>query len=607
MNDGELGKPELSILQSPRDLRARAEDLYRTSATDVSQMTTEDVQTLVQELQIHQIELEMQNEELLRTQRKLAESQHRYADLYDFAPVGCITFDNKGKILEANYTATNILGIEKNGLLYRRLSDFIHPDSQDEFYFYQQSIAASDSKEECELKMLPRDGSPLIVRMEGRRSGNEYKYNFRVALVDITARKEAETALVQLNKNLELRVEERSADLRKQSEELKTAVTEAHKAARIKAEFLANMSHEIRTPLNGIMGMADLLLESNLDADQRELAETVMTCSKSLLGLVNDVLDFSKIEASELHFSPVAFELRRILDRLEKLFRVTYKSKEINFILEVAKDVPEYVITDPDRLEQILVNLIGNSIKFTGFGGTVILLVEALEIKDMQCPLKFHVIDTGIGILEEKMTLIFEPFSQADSTTTRRYGGTGLGLTISRQLAQKLGGDISVRSKEGIGSVFSLSLHLELANTDSADQIARPDENWSPDKGKKSIRILLAEDNLVNARLVIRALEKEGYKVLHALNGREALDLYQKNDVDLVLMDIQMPDMDGVEACNLIKKVKKDFSPPVVALTAHVIRKENEKEMKICFDDYLTKPHSRRDLLEIILKYLPRR
>ena len=399
-----------------------------------------------------------------------------------------------------------------------------------------------------------------------------------------------------------LGISEDITDRKATEDALREARDRALKASLVKSEFLANMSHEIRTPMNGVIGMTNLLLDSELTVDQRDLAETVKDSAAALLAIINDILDFSKIEAGKLTLNPTPFAMDKFLHDIERLHFTRFHEKNLTFVMERGPDVPEFLVGDTHRLRQIIINLIGNALKFTAAEGAIVLHVECINSFAGNCTLRFSVIDTGVGIPQDKHAEIFEAFSQADSSTTRKYGGTGLGLTIASQLAKLMNGDIGVSSAVGRGSVFYFTAELrmssaaELAANHSREEtipVAASSQN-------DGLRVLLAEDNAVNQKLVVRMLEKAGHKVVVAGNGLEALDLFGKNEFDLILMDIQMPIMGGDEATARIRATMGEKRVPIVALTAHAMSGDKEKYLAKGMDGYVSKPINAKTLLDTI-------
>ena len=403
---------------------------------------------------------------------------------------------------------------------------------------------------------------------------------------EVEERKRAEEALRELNTELEERVRERTRLATERAEELARAKEEAERANSVKSEFLAVMSHELRTPLNGVRGMLEFLHETKMSKEQSEYAETALSCSNTLLHLIDDLLDLSKIEAGKLEIRRKPFSLKTMLADIDNVYRPTLEHTDLALKTELDESLPDWVSGDESRIVQVVTNLVGNAVKYSKQGVVTLSVERAGEL------IRIVVKDEGPGIPEEFQASLFEPFTQLDSSTARSYGGVGLGLAVVHRLVRLMGGTLDFESAEGRGTQFEITLSLPAcpAPIDA--------ESSDGECDLSALSILVVEDNPINRRVVTTQLEKlQAGEVVVAEDGRKALEFLSKRAVDLILLDCQMPGLDGFEVARLIRSDAERFGRPIIiALTAHALSEERQRCLDVGMDDFLSKPLAFKNL-----------
>jgi PAS domain S-box-containing protein len=467
---------------------------------------------------------------------------------------------------------------------------------------------------ELEHRVKSKSGEWRWVHTKGRAI--EWDSDKKPVLIlgtstDITERKNTEEELLKAKEDAELSrrdIEKINEYLGAQTQKANELAAQATKANSYKSEFLANISHEIRTPLNAIIGFSEILLEDGLTSEQREHISIIHSSSEHLLELLNDILDFSKIEAGRIEIEQQRCSLQKILCELESVARHSINEKGLQFEVRTGDDLPAFINTDRKRLNQCLTNLVSNAIKFTEKGHVYVYV--SLEENNGKPRIRFDVEDTGVGIPQEKQDKIFESFSQADGSITRRFGGTGLGLAITKQLALKLDGEVALTSRPEEGSVFTMVIPagVDVNKEPSLDSISSMEQGNKtevdiPEKKIFKGKILVAEDTVTNQMLIKRLLSRVGIEVVVVADGQDAVEAATKNEFDVILMDIQMPNMSGWEATNALRN--QGLMTPIVALTAHAMKGDEEKCLKVGCNDYLSKPVNVTKLMNILEKYLP--
>lgn len=431
-----------------------------------------------------------------------------------------------------------------------------------------------------------------VELMNYKKSGEAFWVSFNVAPIKIKSGPFTHWISVQRD----------ITEKKKSEEKLKAAKQSAEVAAKAKSDFLSNMSHEIRTPMNAIIGLTDLLLLEDHNPKILDNLKTVKYSADNLLRIINDILDFSKIEAGKVRLESIDFDLREISNQLSKTLGVSAKSKGLKFNITVDKKIPEKLKGDPFRLNQIMTNLIANGIKFTNKGEVKINILLLKQEKN-SVEILFAVKDTGIGIPEDKIKYIFESFTQAYTDTERLFGGTGLGLSITKKLIQLQGGKITVKSKEGKGSEFSFNLKFDICNK-RMKEIKNTMEK--DEKDLSGMNILVAEDNKINQMVATQIFRKWKVEIDLANTGKEAVDMARKKCYDVIIMDLQMPEMSGIEAAKIIREsidADLDCNTPILALTADAFGESKQKVLEMGMNDYIVKPFDQDELYKIIYKY----
>jgi signal transduction histidine kinase/CheY-like chemotaxis protein len=440
-----------------------------------------------------------------------------------------------------------------------------------------------------------------LVPIQVSRTGDEIEYlgeSFNRMIEALAASQEE----IRLHREL---LEER---IRQRTEELERAMHGALNASKAKSEFLANMSHELRTPMNGLLGMLDLALDGGIESEQKDQLETAQRCAYSLLALLNDILDLSKIEAGKMMLEKIPFEARSVVEDCVKSQAAKAAQKKIDLRFEASPGPHPNLLGDPLRVRQIVANLLSNAIKFTDHG-SVLVRLDLSPCVEGRLNATIQVTDTGLGIPHEKLSTIFEKFTQADGSITRKYGGTGLGLAITRRLVEIHGGDVRVDSQVGKGSTFRVTLPCEVSPGSTGSAAPKQKEMAGEAlRPPRAARLLLVEDNLVNQKVVLAILRKKGYHIDVANDGREALTKLAASTpetaYDLVLMDVQMPVLDGLEATRLIRSEARWDQLPVVAMTAHAMNGDRERCLQAGMNAYISKPVQPAHLISTIERQL---
>ena len=565
---------------------------------------------VMHDLQVHQIELELQNEELIRAKTELEVSRARYFDLYDLAPVGYCSLDGQGHIVQCNLTLADMLNVPRGALKGQYFSNHICRPDQDGFYRACGKLPPEALAFDYELQMVKTDGSTLWVHLKVVEEHlvdsemNPERPALRIAVTDIAFRKQAEEALEDQQQQLRDANQMLEQRVMARTQELEHARNVAEAAMQSRGDFLAKMSHEIRTPLNAITGMANLIRKESLSPLQSQRLGKLEHAGKHLLGIINDILDLSKIDADKLVLEAMPLNLDSIVSNVMGMAEDRAQGKQIELVCEVSV-LPSNLLGDATRLQQALLNYVANAIKFTD-AGRVTLRILLQQESDADVFLLFEVVDTGIGIAPQALGRLFTPFEQADNATSRKYGGTGLGLAITRKLAQLMGGQAGAQSVPGVGSTFWLSARFAKGATEQAFEVAETDADDLNHLQTQypGLRVLVAEDEPVNSEIATILLEDAGFIVETAEDGVQAVLMAEKNEYGLILMDMQMPGMDGLEATRRIRQSPGYESTPIIAMTANAFVEDRIRCMAAGMNAFLTKPVMPEYLYSTILMTL---
>lgn len=567
------------------EIRAMNEELLvvNESLEERVEERTSELFAAYQELKATEEELRTQFENLQETQEALHREQLLTDALFDSVPGLLYLYDDQGKLVRWNKKHEEMTGYSGQELAGMDLLAWYKGDKETTKHITNAvKRAMRDGFADAEADLQRKDGTKIVAYLTAVPLSFDGKTYFAGIGLDIAERK-------------------------KVKEEMILALEKAEHANLAKGQFLANMSHEIRTPMNGIIGMTDLTLMTDLQEEQREYLTLVKSSTISLLRVLNDILDYSKIEAGKIELEKWPFDLQQTMNEVIDLFDIGARQKGLSLTLQIEKRVPNYIIGDSIRLRQVISNLVGNGIKFT-YEGQVSVNVDVVEQSNKQVKLKFIVTDTGIGIPEDKLDKLFKRFSQVDDSNTRQFGGTGLGLAISKKLIEIMGGEIDVESTDNSGSSFFFTavfglLEQEVQKLKTEKSTGNELISYPNGNNKK---VLLAEDDAVSRNMVTIMLKQRGFEVIGVENGLEAIAAFEKNKFDVILMDVNMPHMDGYSATISIRGKEKtmNYRTPIIAMTAYALKGDREKCLAVGMDDYISKPISLNQAMELIEKHV---
>jgi signal transduction histidine kinase len=590
------------------ELRQNAEKvLYKRMKESANPSSESDQLRLIHELEVHQIELEMINEDLSHANEKIKNLANKYSDLFDFAPIGYFILDSVGKILDLNLIGAKMLGESRSQLKNSLLAFFVARESNLAFNGFMDEIFTSHTKGECELKLTNMEDGQLFVRLSGiAQPGKEDCF---VTMIDISQRKNAEYIVQQRNNEIGAKNEE----LILMNEYLNITNQKSQESDRLKSAFLANMSHEIRTPMNGILGFAELLKDRNLSlVDQQEYIQIIEKSGIRMLNIINEIIDISKIESQQMFLAMSVTDLNEQIRFVHTFFQPEATRKGLQLKCATGLEGKQaLVMMDKEKLYAILINLVKNAIKFTD-SGSISFGYQLIASKSANCrmagkkELEFFIHDTGIGIPKERQQAIFERFIQADITDIHAYQGAGLGLTISKSYVEMLGGRIWVDSNPEVkagaqGSTFYFTLPYDPASSKTMEpELAA----ITPDTRKQlsKLSILIVEDDQMSKLLLKNILRTSSKEVYYAAKGSEAIEMCKLHpDIDLIMMDIRLPEMDGYLATRQIREFNK--KAVIIAQTSFALKGDREEALAAGCNGYISKPIDNKALVKLVNEF----
>ena len=573
-----------SKITAQQDFSLRAEK----ESEDEIGMLTDEFNNMLSQLQIRNIELK--------------ESEAKFREVVEQAVDALFIFEIDGQLIDVNYAASETLGYSREELLKLNIMDFNTIFSEVSFFYETMDKLKHEKNIAIEGEQKAKNGSFIPIEMRMGFVNIKGQKLVLASARDITERKQSQKELQQANDFLELKVSERTSALKNVNAALSVEKEKAESANYAKSLFLANMSHEIRTPMNAVIGFTDVLSSSGLSDQQKSYVKSIQSGSRNLLILINDILDLSKIEAGKIKIQSGKVYVRQMLEDLKQVFSMQAEEKGLTFKLVVDNSVPDVIMSDEVRIRQILFNLTNNALKFTRKGEIKITAEYKAAIEgDLFYSLKIKVCDTGIGIEKQYQKSIFNIFEQQDNQNTREFGGAGLGLAISSRLAEKLDSTLTVKSEKGVGSCFTLLLRSPEVISQTDHIIVNP---IITDVKFVASTILIVDDIDANRDLIEEYLSDQDFVILHASDGVEGLEMIKSERPDLVLMDIRMPKMNGIEATQLIKQDPLISNIPVIAVTASVVEDNRSDKKRSVFDYVLYKPLSKKKLDQCLRKFI---